>query len=166
MAVALYQVESRFRPFAAMISLPRAENDLGTMLMRLGQLDRAEECLTSSLEHFAEAGEDPARGQALLSLAELRGMQRRSAEARDRLAEAVALGERLGDVQTLAEALQQLAELHEADRDHAAADAAFGRALAILEEAGLAEWLETCRQAHRRMRAERTAGDAPHAQSV
>ncbi len=81
MAVSLYTVESQFRPFAAKISLPRAENDLGTMLVRQGQLERAEDSLTSALNRFAASEEDPARGQVLLSLAELRVRQDRQGDA-------------------------------------------------------------------------------------
>jgi tetratricopeptide (TPR) repeat protein len=155
MAVSLYSVECQFRPYAAKISLPRAENDLGTMLMRQGQLDRAEECLTSALHHFAASD----------GLAELRCLQGRSAEARSLLAGAVSLAERLREVTTLAAALQQLAELDTEEREFDEAEAAFLRALGILDEAGLHERRTACLAAYERMQDARSGREAEHART-
>jgi tetratricopeptide (TPR) repeat protein len=151
MSVSLYSVQSRFVPFAARISLPRAENDLGTLLLRQGQLDRAEECLTSALDHFAATADDPTRGHVLLSLAELRDRQGRRPEARELLDRAIDLGQQLEEKTTLAAALQQLAELQAAEGEYADAERAFDRALTILEGANLQERRLDCLAARARM---------------
>jgi tetratricopeptide (TPR) repeat protein len=167
MAVALLSVESQFRPQAARIGLPRAENDLGHMLIEQGELGAAEESLTAALEHFSAGSEDRARGSILVTLAELRVRQGRRPEARQLLTDAVGLAERLNEPATLASALQQWAGLHEHDGEHDAADRAYGQALSVLERAGLdercrayerayAEMLEA-REGRRQLRARTTA---------
>jgi tetratricopeptide (TPR) repeat protein len=157
-AVALFTVESRFRPYAARVALPRAENDLAHMLMGLNQLDRAEESLVSALEHFAETSQDRARGNALVTMAELRIAQGRRPDARQLLGEATALGDQLGEPTTIAAALRQTARLDELEGEHAGADEAFGRALDVLERAGLRERWLAYHAAHEEMLAARREG--------
>jgi tetratricopeptide (TPR) repeat protein len=154
MAVALYSVESRFRPQAAGVSLPRAENDLGAFLLKLGQLERAEECFAAAVEHFAR-GRDAARGHALVSLAELRIRQRRCEEAHRLLNEAAGLAEEVRDVTTLAVAMERLGGLYAAEGSYERAEGSFLRALGILDEAGLHERRRSCEAAYRRMLAAR-----------
>ena len=112
-AVALYAVEHDLRPSPARIDLPRVENDLGLMLVRDNQHNRAEEHLLSALRRLDEAGAERARGYVLLSLAELRQRQDRLPEAIELAEQTIALAERLDERITLREARQQLAELHE-----------------------------------------------------
>jgi tetratricopeptide (TPR) repeat protein len=158
-AVALFSVESRFRPHAAALSLPRAENDLGHMLMERGQLEAAGESLTSALEHFAARNEDRARGHVLVTLAQLRIRQDRRPEARRLLTDAVNLAERLDAAPALASALQERARLHEEEGDHDAADEAYGRALGVLERAGERERHRLYAAAYARMLEARAGGD-------
>jgi tetratricopeptide (TPR) repeat protein len=158
-AVALFSVESRFRPYAARVALPRAENDLAHMRMGLNQLDRAEESLVSALEHFAETGQDRARGNALVTMAELRIAQGRRPDARQLLVEATTLGEQLDEPTTIAAALRQTARLDELEGELARADEAFGRALEVLDRAGLHErWIDYQAAYEEMLAARREAG--------
>jgi tetratricopeptide (TPR) repeat protein len=165
-AAALYAVENDLRPAPARLALPRLENDLGNMLMRDGQLGRAEELFRSALRRLDEAGADRVRGYVLLSLAELCQAQDRLDEAQVLVESVVELTERLGERMTLALAHQQLGELHAARHEHQLVDAAFDRALAVLTEAGLVDQKAACLEAYHRVldarggdaRLERSAG--------
>ena len=53
----------------ARIDVPRIENDLGMMLARDGQLQRADELFSSALRRLEEAGSDRLRSYVLLSQA-------------------------------------------------------------------------------------------------
>src|SRR5437899_1400072 len=72
------------------ISVARAENNLGLVLMRQGELDQAREHLDRALRLYDEAGVEVGKGHLLLSLAELElngrdpdGARRFSLMARD-----------------------------------------------------------------------------------
>jgi tetratricopeptide (TPR) repeat protein len=150
--VALYAVENELRPLAARRSLPRAENDLAVLLLELGQLERAEDLLMSAHGRAIAAvlpGHD--RAQILMTIGQLRQAQGRLDEAFGVVGEAVRLCEAVGEQRTLAEGYQQLGELHAARGEAEARDATFGRALAILDAAGLAERRERCRAAYERV---------------
>ncbi len=136
-AVALYAVENDLRPASARTALPRVENDLGVMLLREGQPERAEEFLLSAIRRFEEAGVERLRSHALLSLAELRQGQGRLDEAVELIERALELARRLEERRAEATANKQLGEIHELRREHELADLRFQQALAILDEAGL-----------------------------
>lgn len=77
-AVSLYSLEDD----AALTA--RAENELGLLLIRLGQFDRAEELFLSALRHLESSGTEIGRSHVMLSLGEMYlaagrlGMQSRS----------------------------------------------------------------------------------------
>jgi tetratricopeptide (TPR) repeat protein len=147
-AVALYAVEHELRPASARADLPRVENDLAKMYMDEGRLDRAEELVTSSLDHMAEAGVERGRSAPLLTLGELRQRQGRLDEAMALAHEAIELTTRLAEQMRLASAYQLLGELHAARGDHTLVDASFARALEILDGAGLVHRGAECRSAY------------------
>ncbi|HSR24438.1 MAG TPA: tetratricopeptide repeat protein [Candidatus Eisenbacteria bacterium] len=150
-AVALYAVENDLRPVPARMDLPRAENDLSMMLIRDRQLDRAEELVDSALAHLDEAGAQRLRGYLLLTLAEVRQLQRRQDEALLLIDQAIDLAERLNERAALAAAHRQLGEVREERGEHDQADRCFERALAVLAEAGTTGPREECLAAYRGM---------------
>ncbi len=154
-AVTLYSVEADLRSASARISLPKAENDLGMLLMEMGQLSEAEELMTAAHDHFASVGVERLRAYVLLSTGQLRWRQGRLEEAFSCVREAVELSEALGQAVTLAVGEQQLGELHAARGEHDQVRACFGPALAILAEAGLETRRAQCQAAYDRLRAER-----------
>ncbi len=157
-AVALYAVENDLRPAQARIALPRVENDLGLMLLREGQSERAEELFQSALHGFQEAGAERLQSHVLLSLAEARQRQGRLGDAVDLNERALELAQRLDEWRAEATANRQLGEIHELRREHALADQGFQRALAILDEAGLPGPRAECLAAYERILAARGEG--------
>ena len=160
-AVALYGVEHELNPLPARISVPKAENDLGLMLMELGQLERAERLLLSAHEGFVTAGAPRFRAQVLLSLGELRLAANRVDEAFAAVRQAVGLASEsseLNDIATLAVGYRQLGELHHARGEEEAADAHFARALTLLDAAGLVARRAECQAAYERVLADRERG--------
>jgi tetratricopeptide (TPR) repeat protein len=155
-AVELYDVGHDLRPALTAQLLLRAENDLGVVLLRQGELERAEELLRSSLRRCDGSGIDRVKSHVLLSLAELRQLQGRGDEALDIIDEAIGLAVRLSENIALAAAHQQRGQLHADRGDDELADEAFGRALEILSREGLDESREQCLAAHRRVRAARS----------
>lgn len=150
-AVALYAVENDLRPVPARMDLPRAENDLSMMLIRDRQLDRAEEFVQSALAHLDEAGAQRLRSYLLLTLAEVRQLQRREDEALLLIDQAIGLAERLNEWSALAAAHRQLGEVREERGEHDLADRCFERALTVLAEAGMTAPREECLAAYRGM---------------
>jgi len=149
-AVALYAVEHDLRPLPARIDLPRIENDLGMLLMLDGQVDRAEELFLSALDRLEEAGMRRLRSYVTLSLADV-------AQARGRMDDAVELVERAiqqagesEEPMALAVAHQQLGQVRAARQEHALADAAFDRALAMWTDLGLEAQRDECQAAQQR----------------
>jgi tetratricopeptide (TPR) repeat protein len=127
--------------------------------MNLRELDRAEGYLQSALEHSACSGTERARSHILLSLGELRAVQRRTAGIycgwrSDRLAE------RLGESLSIQKGYQQLGELHAGRGEHGLADEYFERAAALLREAGYDERLQECLQSREAIRASRRELDS------
>jgi tetratricopeptide (TPR) repeat protein len=159
-AVALHEVEHRMSPVPARNLLPRAENDLALVLMKQGDMDRADQLFRSALGHFAEAGTERAQSHVLLSLGELRQRQGRINEAVHFVQQAIELAERFDETLALAAGYEQLARLNAARGDDHLAEAGFQRALRLLESAGLEERRRACASAYARVRAERNGGPA------
>lgn len=147
-AVALYAVENDLRPVPARTDLPRAENDLGMLLIRNGQLDRAEELFQAALQHLEESGAERLRSYFLLSVAELRQAQHRSAEALELVGEAIDVAVRLDEQIAVATAYEQLGQLHAERAEDALADGAFDRALAVFADLGMTERAAECSAAY------------------
>jgi len=136
-AINLAAVEYDLVPVPARTALPAAENDLGMMLMERGDLARAEELFQSALQHLVDAGQEHRYGQTLLSLAEVRQRQGRSEEAAPFIEKAIDIATRWQETLTLATALKQQGEVLEACGQPGLADAAFRRALATFDAAGM-----------------------------
>ncbi len=150
-ALALYEAEQRISGSPPTADVPQAENDLGMLMMSQGDLDRAEEFLQASMEHYADTGVDRLRSNLLLSVGELRQRQGRLLEALAFVAEAIDLAERLGETRTLITGHRQLGELHAArGAEPDLVDEAFRRALALSEEMGLDKLRAECQVAYER----------------
>lgn len=142
----LYEAEERLAGASLGSDLARVENDLGLMLLRQGDLPRAEELLTSSLGRYQEGGLERKRSRVLLTLGELRQRQGRLDEALAVVRSARDLAEQLGESHALANSHRQLGELLAARGRRAEAAAEFDRALAILQVSGLGQPYAECRQ--------------------
>ncbi len=159
-AVALYAVENDLRPEPARTQLPRAENDLAVMLLRIGRLDQAEERVQSALGRLEAAGCERLRSHGLLTLAELRQRQGRLDEATALVEESIEIASRLGEKMALAGALQQLGHLRALRGDRSGCDVAFRRALDLLDGLGLSERRAECERLYRHLIEDRAAAGA------
>ena len=126
-----------YRQEGDLASLARIENELGLLLMRGGQLQRAEELFVSSLHRFESSGTEIGRSHVLLSLGELYLTADRVAEAipiiRDAIERTGRLNERLAEStghHLLGEAMERLG-------DPAAADDEYRMALDLLRSDGM-----------------------------
>lgn len=159
-AETLYEAEQRINDAPPNVDLPVVENDLGTLLMEQGDLDRAEQRFQSALQRFAALGAERLRSYVLLSLGELRHRQRRYDQGLELVEEAVGLAHRLNATRALAAGYKQLGELRAAQGNLDRAISDFRRALAILEEAGLEERRAECMRAYERALAQSRQPDA------
>jgi tetratricopeptide (TPR) repeat protein len=146
-ALTLYEAEERLAGPGGRMDLARAENDLGMLLMRRGELARADAYLMSALGRFGQGRVEQVRTHVLLSLGELRQAQGHLDESIEIVRQAIDLAERLGQTSPLAFGHQQLGELHAALGDRAQAASSFERALSILQEAGLDRLHANCAEA-------------------
>jgi tetratricopeptide (TPR) repeat protein len=155
-AVHFYRTEHDVRgPVSA--NLARIENDYGVQLMRVGQWERAEEMISAAMEHYDEVGVTTGRAHMLLSMGELNQLRNRLDEAVDWTVKAIEESERRGETVAQASAYQQLGELWATGGDDAGFEACFGRALEILDAAGLAELRAECLARYMRVRASSSA---------
>jgi tetratricopeptide (TPR) repeat protein len=135
-AISFYRSAGEVRG-AITVQLARAENDYGHQLMKAGRLERAEEMIQASLRHYAELQVETGKTLPLLSMGELRHRQGRGEEAVDWTCQAIELAERLGAPVSIAEGYQQLGELSLRGDDWERFEAAFTRALEVLDAANL-----------------------------
>jgi tetratricopeptide (TPR) repeat protein len=156
-AVALHAVENDLRPAPARTTLPRVENDLGLMLLRDGQPERAEELFRSALRRLEEAGAERMQSTVLLSVAEALQGQGQLDDARTLIERALGLAERLDERGAMASASRQLGEIHECRHEHHLADECFREALAILDAADMTGARAECLAAYQRILDARTA---------
>ena len=133
----LYEAEERLALASTGSDLARVENDIGDLLMRQGDLSRAEGLLMSSLSRYEQAGLERRLSPMLLTLAELRQRQGRLGESVQIIRRAIDLAHRLEETQALAVGYRHLGEVQVAMSEREAAAASFDRALAILRSAGL-----------------------------
>jgi tetratricopeptide (TPR) repeat protein len=127
-AVVLYAIEDDLRPRPAHAARPRAENDLAQLLLRQGQLERAESLLTAALARLATAGADRLRPHLLLSLAELRYQQGRMDEAQALSRQVVELADRVSQPEVAATAYERLGQIHAQRGEQAKASRCLRRA--------------------------------------
>jgi tetratricopeptide (TPR) repeat protein len=154
-AVTLYEAEQRIAPGPMRMGLPRSENDLGQVRMDLGDWDRAEALFRSALGHYEEAGIGRLQSHTLLGLGELRQRQDRPDEAMALVLQAIERAAAWDEVYALTAGYRQLGELYAARAEDELADAAFQRALDLLEEAGLEERARDCMRTYERVLADR-----------
>jgi tetratricopeptide (TPR) repeat protein len=126
------------------LSVARAQNNLGLVLVRQGYLEQAREHLDSSLRIFEETGVELGKSHVLLSLAELEIDGDDPDAARRRLEEARALAERSNEKGSLSKAHELLGRVAESLGDGGLADREFTTAISILERARLSEPLVGC----------------------
>jgi tetratricopeptide (TPR) repeat protein/DNA-binding XRE family transcriptional regulator len=154
-AVTLYEAEQRITPAPMRMDMPRAENDLGMVMMGRGELERAEQLFRAALDHYAAAGIERLQSHTLLSMGELREKQGRLDEAVTFVIEAIERAAAWNEMYSLTSGYRQLGELYAVRGDHHLADAAFQRALALLQETGLEERAADCMRAYERVLFER-----------
>jgi tetratricopeptide (TPR) repeat protein len=154
-ALTLYEAEQRIAPAPMRMDRPRAEADLGLVLMGQDDLDRAEEFLQAALQHYAAAGIDRLQSHTLLTLGELRHRQDRLDEALDFVVRAIDCASSHDEMLTVTAGYQQLGELYAARGDHDLADSSFQRALGMLQEAGMEERVQEVMRAYERVLADR-----------
>jgi tetratricopeptide (TPR) repeat protein len=130
------------------LSVARAQNNLGLVLIRQGYLQQAREHLDSSLRIFEETGVELGKSNILLSLAELEFDGHDPDAARRRLEEARALAERTNENGTLSEAHELLGRVAEWLGETARADREYQTAISIAERAALPEPLVDCLAAY------------------
>jgi tetratricopeptide (TPR) repeat protein len=126
------------------LSVARAQNNLGLVLVRQGYLEQAREHLDSSLRIFEETGVELGKSHVLLSLAELEMGGDDPDAARRRLEEARALAERSNEKGSLSKAHELLGRVAESLGQVSLADREFGTAISILERAAMQEPLVGC----------------------
>jgi tetratricopeptide (TPR) repeat protein/DNA-binding XRE family transcriptional regulator len=130
------------------LSVARAENNLGLVLMRQGELEQAREHLDRSLRIFEETGVELGRSHILLSLAELELNGNDPSGATKQLERARELSERNHENGTLAKGHELMGQVAEATGDRSIADSEFRLAIAIFEGANLTEPLIGCLAAY------------------
>ncbi len=121
--------------------LARGENELGLLLMRQGQMERAGEALRSALSHFDDACTEVAKSHVLLSLGELQLRTGRYADGIVVVKKAIDLAKRLDERLAQASGHGLLGQLYERRDKHELADKEFRLAIRLLGEEGLRERL-------------------------
>lgn len=154
-AVTLYEAEQRIAPVPMRQEQARAENDLGLVVMGLGDQERAETLFRAALDHFAEAGIERLQSHVLLSLGELRERQGRLDDALDFVTRAIERAAAFDETYALTSGYRQLGVLYEARGEHGLADAGFHRALVLCDAAGLDERARDYMHEYERVLAER-----------
>ena len=134
-ALALYALEND----TALVA--RGENELGLLLMRQGQMERAGDAFRAALAHLDDAGSEVAKSHMMLSLAEL---QLRIGKFNDGIQiakEAIDLAKRRDEIHSQATGHVLLGQLYERKNQHQLADKEFGVALRLLKKEGLKDRL-------------------------
>jgi tetratricopeptide (TPR) repeat protein len=112
------------------------QNELGLLLMRQGQMERAEEAFRAALVHLGEAGTERTKSHVLLSLGELQMRTGRPADGIQVVKEAIDLAKRLDEHLALASGHALLGQLYEHIDNHELADKEFRVALRLLGAEG------------------------------
>jgi len=130
-ALALYALEHD----TALVA--RGENELGLLLMRQGQTERAGDAFRAALGHLDEAGSEVAKSHVLLSLGELQLKIGKFNDGIQIAKEAIELAKRRGESIAQASGHVLLGQLYERKNRHEPADKEFGVALRLLKKEGL-----------------------------
>jgi len=117
------------------------ENELGLLLMRQGQMERAEEAFRTALAHLEQAGTERTKSHVLLSLGEVALRTGRFEDGIRTVKKAIDLAKRLDELLAGASGHRLLGQLYEGRDKHALADKEFRIAIRVLEAEGLADRL-------------------------
>jgi tetratricopeptide (TPR) repeat protein len=112
------------------------QNELGLLLMRQGQMERAEEAFRTALAHLGEAGTERMKSHVLLSLGELYLRNGRPVDGIQIVKEAIELARRHDEQLALASGHVLLGQLNERMDNHELADKEFRVAIRLLSAAG------------------------------
>ncbi len=134
-ALALYALEHD------MALQANGENELGLLLMRQGQMERAEEAFRAALAHLEEAGTERTKSHVLLSLGELKLRVGRYDDGIQTVTKAIELAKRLDERLAQATGHGLLGELYERIEKPALADKEFSIAIRLLGVEGLKDRL-------------------------
>ena len=126
------------------LSLARAENNLGLLLMKMDRWDEAEEHLQRSLRHCEEAQITVGKCHVVLSIGHLRFLQQDYRAAEAAMLEAAELAEASRERLTLALARQWLGRVYAKMGQHRSADRAFLSAISILSTPSAGSRLAEC----------------------
>jgi tetratricopeptide (TPR) repeat protein len=126
------------------LNLARVENNLGLVMLAMGDRAQAREHLDRSLNLFEETDLEIGRSQVLLSLCELSLTEGHVSHARDLAEQALELAERLDERPNVADAHMWLAQAADRAGDGARADREFQLAIGELSQLGLEERLLRC----------------------
>ena len=130
------------------VMLTRSENNLGCILLSIGRPADARPHFERAQRLADETGLEAGRGRLLLSLCELNLAEGRVADALGFATEAVALADRLDEVDVRGQAHEWLGRVAAADGDDGRCDAEFARALEDLAAFGAREWLARCHESY------------------
>jgi tetratricopeptide (TPR) repeat protein len=134
-ALALYALEHD----TALVA--NGENELGLLLMRLGQMERAGDAFRSAVAHLDEAGTARGKSHVLLSLGELQLKIGKFNDGLQIVKEAIDLAKQLGEIHAQATGHVLLGQLYERKNRHELADKEFGVALRLVKKEGLSDRL-------------------------
>jgi tetratricopeptide (TPR) repeat protein len=126
------------------VSLARAENNLGLILLARGEAGVAREHLDRSMELSWESDQQLGRSQVLLSLCELCLQEGTVEQAGEFAREALDLAERLHETSNIAEAHVWLGRIADKAGDHERTDQEFALAIHGFEKLGSQEKLLRC----------------------
>jgi tetratricopeptide (TPR) repeat protein len=117
------------------------QNELGLLLMRQGQTERAEEAFRAALAHLGEAGTERMKSHVLLSIGELQLRVGRFADGIEVVKDAIDLAKRLDEHLAVAGGHELLGQLYEHTGDHELSDKEFRIAIKLLNAEGRTERL-------------------------
>lgn len=112
------------------------QNELGLLLMRQGQMERAEEAFRAALAYLGESGTERTKSHFLLSLGELQMKTGRMADAIQVVKEAIDLARKLDERLALASGRALLGQVYEHIDKHELADKEFRLAIRLLSAEG------------------------------
>jgi tetratricopeptide (TPR) repeat protein len=127
------------------------QNELGMLLMRQGQMERAEEAFRAALAHLGEAGTERTKSHVLLSLGELYLRNGRPVDGIQMVKDAIELARRHDEQLALASGHVLLGQLNERMDNHELADKEFRVAIRLLGAAGRTDRLAETHAAYAEM---------------
>ena len=130
------------------LNLARVENNLGLVMLSMGDHAQAREHLDRSLGLFEETELEIGRSNVLLSLCELSLLEGHTAHAKELAEQGLELAERLDERPNVADAHIWLAQVADRNGDHSRTDREFELAIAELTALDMEERLLRCHGAY------------------